>query len=182
MAAERFGTFRGALAACRRRPCHKLRKGVIRRTGRDDRAVGELVSGAVMVGHDHLEPELLRPGDLGDGRNPAVDGEHEAAPFVCKPVERGTGDPVTLFEPAREVPGSLLRAPEDENRGLFDSPSGLIRVDAKRSSTDCARIRSQPVPFHQQPEESGPVGRGKKKRRAEAASSYPLRTAQAVSR
>ena len=47
------------------------------RARRDDRAVGERVPGPVVVGDDHVEPELAGAGDLLDRRDAAVDGEHE---------------------------------------------------------------------------------------------------------
>ena len=52
---------------------------------RDDRAVRERVARPVVVGDDDLEPEPPRLGDLGDGGDPAVDGQHEVDAVAGEP-------------------------------------------------------------------------------------------------
>ena len=68
----------------------ELRKRIVGRTRRDDRAVGQRLARPVMVGDDHLEPARLRLGDLRDGRDAAVDGEHEPAALAGEPARAST--------------------------------------------------------------------------------------------
>ncbi len=65
---------------------------------------GSVVAGPVMVGDDDLEPERAGVGDLVDGRDAAVDGEHEPVPFVREALDRLPGQAVALLEAARQVP------------------------------------------------------------------------------
>ena len=60
-----------------------------------------------MVGDDDLEPARLRRGDLGDGGDPAVDGEQEPAALLREPRDRLARDAVALLEAARQVPVDL---------------------------------------------------------------------------
>jgi len=85
----------------------ELGEGVVGRSGRDDRAVRQLVARPVVVGDDDIEPDRLRAGDLGDCGDPAIDGENQPAPVSGQPVECLARDPVALLEPAREVPGDV---------------------------------------------------------------------------
>src|SRR6266508_3690341 len=71
---------------------------------RNDRAVRQLVAGTVMVGDDHVEPELACAPHLLDGGDAAIDGEHEPAPLAGEPLERAAVDAVALVETAGEMP------------------------------------------------------------------------------
>ena len=74
---------------------------------------GSRLAGPVVVGDDDVESARLRARDLLDGRDPAVDGQHESAAVVGEPVERLAGEAVTLVEPARQVPvGVGAEAPQ----------------------------------------------------------------------
>ena len=63
-------------------------KGIVGRPRRHDRAVGQLRARPVVVGDDDVEAERARLGDLLDGRDPAVDGEHEPAALAGEPLDR----------------------------------------------------------------------------------------------
>jgi hypothetical protein len=82
----------------------QLGERVARRPRGDDRTVGERVTRAMVVGHDHVEATGARGGHLLDRRDPAVDGQDEPAALVREPVDRVARDAVPLLEPAREVP------------------------------------------------------------------------------
>jgi hypothetical protein len=100
---------------------------------RDDRAVGERVSGPVVVGDDDLEPEPARTCDLCDGRDPAVDGEDELDPVGGQPFERLAVQAVALVEAARQVPGDVrveLAQEQDGERGRADPVGVVVAVDA----------------------------------------------------
>ena len=58
----------------------ELGERVLGRTGCDDRTVGQRLARPVVVGDDDVEAAFPRLGHLGDGRDPAVDGEDEPAP------------------------------------------------------------------------------------------------------
>ncbi len=80
-----------------------------------------------------LEAERLRLGDLLDGGDPAVDGEHEPAAVFGEPRDRGAGDAVALLEPARQVPLDLraeLPERQDGERGRADAVDVVVAVHA----------------------------------------------------
>ena len=87
----------------------------------------------MVVGDDHLEAERLRLGDLLDGGDAAVDGEHEPAAVVGEPLERLPRDAVALLEAARQVPLDLraeLAERQDGERGGADPVDVVVAVDA----------------------------------------------------
>ena len=111
----------------------QLRERVLRRPGGDDRTVGQLGSGPVVVGDDHLEAERAGLRDLVDGRDPAVDGEHEPAAVLGEPGERLGRDAVALLEPARQMPldlGAERAKRQDGERGRADAVDVVVAVDA----------------------------------------------------
>src|SRR4051794_11668809 len=108
----------------------------------DERAIRELLCGAVMVADDDLEAKGLRFRDLGDRRDPAVDREDKAAAVLCKPRERLAPDAVALVEAARQVPfdlGAELPPDQDGEGGRTDPVRVVVTVDADSPS---ARDRS----------------------------------------
>ena len=111
----------------------ELRERIVGRPRRDDRAVGQRLAGPVMVGDDHVEPARARLGDLGDGRDAAVDGEHEPAALVGEPLERAAADAVALVEAARQVPvdvGAELAQQQHGERRRGDPVDVVVAVDA----------------------------------------------------
>ena len=90
-----------------------------------------------MVGDDDVEPAFSRLGDLGNGRDPAVDGEDEPAAFVREPGKRLAADAVALVEAAREVPVDLcteLTQQKYGERGGGDAVDVVVAVDADPAS------------------------------------------------
>ena len=87
----------------------------------------------MVVGHDHVEPERLRAGDLVDRRDPTVHGEHERVPVLGEPLDRLAREPVPLVEAAREVPvdvGAELAQAYDRERRRADPVDVVVAVDA----------------------------------------------------
>ena len=66
----------------------EIGKRIVRRSRGDDGAIGQLVAGTVMVGDDHVEPELACASHLVDRCDAAVDGEDEPAAFFGETLER----------------------------------------------------------------------------------------------
>ena len=125
----------------------ELRKGIRGGPRRHDRAVRERVAGAVMVGDDDLETSSRRLGDLVDGGDPAVDGEHEAEAVVREPPDRLARHAVALLEPARQVPRDLpAELPDEEHRESrgADPVDVVVAVHADAS----ARLDRRPDPLH----------------------------------
>src|SRR3954469_13775993 len=85
----------------------KLGERVGGRARGDDRTVGQRLSRPVMVGDDYIEATFSGLGDLGDGRDSAVDGEDDPAALVREPCERLAADAVALVEATREMPGHV---------------------------------------------------------------------------
>jgi hypothetical protein len=86
----------------------------------------------VVCDHD-VEAERSGTYDLGDGGDPAVDGQHEAAAVFCQPVERLAGDAVALLEAARQVPrdvGPELAENEYRERRGADPVGVVVAMDA----------------------------------------------------
>src|SRR5687767_12432923 len=111
----------------------ELRKRVVGRPRDDERTVGKALARPMVVGDDDVEPLRPRLGELLDGGDAAVDGEHEATPLVSQARERLALDSVALLEAARQVPddvGAELAKDEDgEGRGA-DAVSVVVAVDA----------------------------------------------------
>ena len=111
----------------------ELRKRIVGRARRDDRAVGQRLARPVMVGDDHVEPACARLGNLRDRGDAAVDREHETAPLVGETAERRARDAVALVEAARQVPvdlGSELAQEEHGERCCRDAVDVVVAVDA----------------------------------------------------
>ncbi|MDX6487303.1 MAG: isopenicillin-N epimerase, partial [Gaiellaceae bacterium] len=103
------------------------------RPRRDDGAVRELRAGTVVVGDDDVEAGGARLGDLGDGRDPAVDREHEPAAVVGESRQRRAADAVALVEATRQVPldvRSEVAQHEDGERRRTDAVDVVVAVDA----------------------------------------------------
>ena len=87
----------------------------------------------MVVGDDDLQPPRPRSGDLLDCGDATIDGQNEAAALVGEPRQRLAPQPVTLLEPARQVPLDLGSEPaqdEDGERGGADSVRVVVAVDA----------------------------------------------------
>ena len=111
----------------------ELGEWVLGRARRHDRARGQLVGGPVVVGDDHLEAACARVGDLGRGRDPAVDGHDETAAVVSEPRERLAPDAVALVESAGQVPRDVraeLAERQDGERSRADPVGVVVAVDA----------------------------------------------------
>ena len=94
---------------------------------------GSVVSGPVVVGDDHVEPERVGACDLGDRRDPAVDREDEVDAVLRELLDRLRGEPVALFEAAREAPLDVRaelaqRQKRDDRRR--DAVDVVVAVDA----------------------------------------------------
>jgi hypothetical protein len=111
----------------------ELGERVARRPRGDDRAVGQRLARPVVVGHDHVEAERLRPRDLFDCGDPAVDRQHERAALIREALDRVARDAVALVEAAREVPvdvrAELAQARHGERRRA-DPVDVVVAVDA----------------------------------------------------
>jgi hypothetical protein len=111
----------------------ELGKWVLGRASGDDGTVGQRLGRPVMVRDDDVEAAFLRLGHLGDGCDPAVDGEDEPAALVGEPGERLAADPITLVEATRQMPGDLcaeLAQEEDRERSGGDAVDVVVAVDA----------------------------------------------------
>ena len=111
----------------------ELRKGVLRRARRHDGAVGERLARPMVVGDDHFQAASPRLCDLLDRGHAAVDGEHEAAPFVGESRQGLALDAVALLEAARQVPGDVgseLAQDQDGERRRADPVRVVVAVDA----------------------------------------------------
>ena len=85
----------------------QLATGVATQLGVHDDAFGQRSDGFVMVGHDHVEAELARIGDLGVSADPAVDGDDQADSGRGELVERLGGDAVAVGEPVGQAPDHI---------------------------------------------------------------------------
>ena len=95
--------------------------------------VGQRLGRPVMVRDDDVEAAFFRLGHLGDGRDPAVDGEDEPAALVGEPGERLAADAVAFVEATRQMPGDLgaeLAQEENGERGGGDAVDVVVAVDA----------------------------------------------------
>ncbi len=111
----------------------ELRKGVVGRPRRDNRAVGKRLARPVMVGDDDLQPGRPRLGDLLHRRDPAVDGEDERTSLPGQARQRLTRNTVAFLEAAREMPPDLgAEASQGRHRegGGADAVHVVVPVDA----------------------------------------------------
>ena len=126
----------------------ELGERVLGRTGRHDGAVRQRLARPVVVGDDDVEAAFPRLGHLGDGRDPAVDGEDEPAPLVREPRERLAADAVTFVEATRQVPcdlGAELAQQEDGQRRGGDAVDVVVAVHADPATLfhGCADVRAR---------------------------------------
>jgi hypothetical protein len=115
----------------------QLRKGIRRGTCDDERALGQPIARAVVVGHDDVEPAQPGVRHLVDRRDPAVDGEDEAAAVLGETRERAAADAVALVEPARQMPFDVCaELPERQHgeRGGADAVRVVVAVNADSSA------------------------------------------------
>ena len=94
-----------------------------------------------MVGDDDLETE--RPGklDLGDGGDPAVDGQDEVETLLGEPGQRLAVQAVPLLEARRQMPGDVgaeLAQEQDRQRRCADPVGVVVAVDADPSPASTA--------------------------------------------
>ena len=111
------------------RSAHGYADGLVATMGQS----GRRLTRPVVVGDDHVEPELARAGDLVDRGDPAVDGEHEVDAVRGELLDRLAGEAVALVEPTREAPfdvGAELTEDEEGDRGRRDAVDVVVAVDA----------------------------------------------------
>ncbi len=111
----------------------QLRERIVRGSSRDDWAIGQRLSGTVMVGDDHVEAARGSLRDLCCGGDPTVDGQDQAAPLVGEPRERATAYAVAFVEAARQVPidvGAELAKEQNRERCCRDAVDVVVAVDA----------------------------------------------------
>ena len=99
----------------------------------DDRAARQLRPGAMVVGHDDLEPELAGVRDLVDRRHAAVHGQDEPHALARQSRQGLAADAVAFVEAARQVPAHVraeLAQDQDCERGRADPVSVVVAVDA----------------------------------------------------
>ena len=80
-----------------------------------------------------LEPERAAPRNLVDGRDAAVDGEHEPVALLGQPRERLAASAVAFLEAAGQVPadvGAEIAEAEHRERGGADTVDVVVAVDA----------------------------------------------------
>ena len=111
----------------------QILKRIVRRAGRRDRTVGQLVARTMVIGDDDVEPELARAPDLLHGRDAAVDGQDEPTTFLRKAFERLAADAVAFVEATRQVPldlgAELTQHEHGEHRGA-DPVDVVVAVHA----------------------------------------------------
>ena len=78
----------------------RVRRGLVATIGQS----GSVVTRAMVVCDDDVEPERTGLGDLLDGRDPAVHRHHQRHPSAGESHDRVARDTVPLLEPARQVP------------------------------------------------------------------------------
>ncbi|HEX3238696.1 MAG TPA: hypothetical protein VHR18_01010 [Solirubrobacterales bacterium] len=97
-----------------------------------DRALGQLVPGLVMVGDDHLHPQLLRLPHLIDRGDPAVNGDQKLGPARRKSLDVLRAQPVTVGDPVRDQPvavGPEAAQGRDHHRGGTDAVDVEVAVN-----------------------------------------------------
>ena len=97
-----------------------------------DRAVGQLVAGLVVVGDDHLHPQRPRERDLLDRGDPAVDRDEQRGAALGQPLDVGGAEPVAVGEPVGDQPvalGAQLAQRADQDRRRADAVDVEVAVD-----------------------------------------------------
>ena len=99
----------------------------------------------MVVGDDDLEAECGGVGDLLDGGDAAVDGEHQLDALLGEPRQRLAVQAVALLEPRRQMPGRIgTELPQQEHgeRGRADPVGVVVAVHADaRARLDRGRDR-----------------------------------------
>ena len=96
-----------------------------------DRAVGQLLGGLVVVGDDHLDPGRLGRGHLGDRADPAVDGDQQRGAAPGQFPDRRRGEPVAVVQAAGDQPVAVrseLAQGRDQDRGRADAVDVVVAV------------------------------------------------------
>ena len=102
-----------------------------------DRAGGQALARAVMIGDHYLQSEFPRTIHLRRRRDRAVHGDEQPGALGCEPLNGGGGEPVAVVEPARQVPGNAsAQAPQrpHEHRGGGDAIHVVVAVHHNRRS------------------------------------------------
>ena len=87
----------------------------------------------MVVGDDDVQPELAGARDLGDSRDPTVDGDHEVDTVGGELLDGLEREPIALVEPARQAPldaGAELLEDQDADRGGGDAVDVVVAVHA----------------------------------------------------
>jgi hypothetical protein len=111
----------------------QLRERIVGRPGADAQAVGQLLGGAMVVGHDHVHAELAGSRHLGGGRDAAVDRDDQLHALAGQPLQRLGADAVALLEAAGQVPADLgAQRPQhqDGQRRRADAVGVVVAVHA----------------------------------------------------
>ena len=98
----------------------------------DDRAIGELLAGLVMVGDDHVDPGRADLLDLGHGADPAVDRDQQPGPPLAEVIQRAGAEAVAVAEPVGDQPvaiGAGAAQGGDHDRGRADAVDVVVAVD-----------------------------------------------------
>jgi hypothetical protein len=86
----------------------------------------------VVVGHDDVHPGRAGRGHLGQGRDPAVDGDQQTHAGGGEPLYRDLREPVPVVEAARDLPGGVgsqcPQRPDEDGRGA-DAVHVVVAVD-----------------------------------------------------
>ena len=90
----------------------------------DDRAVGQLLAGPVVVGDHDVEPRGARCRNLLDRGDAAVHRDEQLHAAPAQPLDRRAGEPVALVEAARQLPhriGAERAQRPQQHRGGADA-------------------------------------------------------------
>ncbi len=110
----------------------EIGKRVLGGTRGHDRAIRQRLAGPMVIGDDHVHAETLRLLDLGDSRDSAVDGENELHALLGELGDCRGRNPVTLLEPAREMPddvGTELTERQRRERRRADAVDVVVAMD-----------------------------------------------------
>ena len=110
-------------------PC----EGIVAGTRRDDRTSWQPLPRPVMVGDDHIQPQLGGLGHFVDRRDAAVDRQHQRATVAGKPLEHPRSEPVAFVEAARQRPahlGAELLEQDHSKRGRGNPVDVVVAVHA----------------------------------------------------
>src|SRR5207247_4049291 len=111
----------------------ELRERIARGARRHNRAIRQVVTRAVVIRDDYLEPERTRLGDLLHGGDAAVHCQDEAVALFREPRQRLAPHAVPLLEAAWQVPadvGTEFAEDEDSERSRADPVDVVVAVDA----------------------------------------------------